>query len=151
MDGFQFDAWTRRVMSGRQGRRTALKTALAAAAAGLVGHAAGDEVAAAPRCPGRTGCGAECRETNRDCRCIRKANGDRVCVRPCCSDRACDRDGDCRDTEVCMRTNCCDVSGRVCVTKCTEPRPAYCDVTAGTAGADAAETPGAVWGTTAAE
>ena len=127
LDGPKFDALTRKVMADVQGRRTALKTAVAAAAAGLLGYGATEEAAARPRCPNNTGCDARCRDTDRRCFCIRRANGDRTCIHPCCSDRRCDRDGECRSGEVCMRTECCTRSGSWCVPKCTANRPGYCD------------------------
>ena len=126
MDGPQFDAWTRRLTTGVQGRRAALKAGLAAAASGLLGQASSEEAAARPRCPNQTGCNAECRNTRRNCRCVRRSNGDRICVHPCCSDRRCDRDNQCRNTEVCMETDCCTNRGTFCVQKCTERRPDYC-------------------------
>ena len=92
-------------------------------------------------------------DTKKNCSCIQKTNGNRICVRPCCSNRTCQRDAQCRGTEVCMQTDCCGPAP-VCVTKCTEPRPAYCDRQVPVpvmAGAGAEETSGAEWGTTAAE
>ncbi len=137
MDGPQFDAWTRRVMSGVQGRRAALKTGLAAAAAGVLGVRGSDEAAAAPRCPNRTGCNERCTNTNRRCSCIRRADGGRTCVQQCCSDRRCNRDRDCRNFEVCMETNCCRQRGSFCVPKCDARRPAYCDRQSGVAAQEA--------------
>ena len=144
MDGLQFDAWTRKVMTGVHGRRAALKTVFAASAAGLLGHGASDETAAAPRCPNRTGCTARCTDTRRECSCIRRSNGDRVCVHQCCSDRRCDRDNQCHSTEVCMQTECCTRRGTFCAPKCSERRPAYCDAQANASAAG--EDSGNAWG-----
>jgi hypothetical protein len=146
VDGSQFDAWTRRVTIGVHGRRAALKTGLAAVAAGLLGHGASDQAAAAPRCPNTTGCDELCRNTNKECACIRQRNGDRVCVHPCCSNRTCKNSGECRPTEVCMQTSCCGERS-FCVTKCTQAVPNYCNRMASAA----EETPGAPWGTTTSE
>ena len=107
---------------------------VSAAVAGLTGRAG--VAAAGPRCPQNTGCRAACRNTDKRCACIRNTDKKRVCVQPCCSDRGCRTDAHCRQGEVCLRTSCCD--RRVCVTRCSAPRPDYCVVTPAA--------PGARWG-----
>jgi hypothetical protein len=147
VDGSQFDAWTRKVMTDVHGRRAALKTGLAVAAASLLGHGAIEEAAAAPRCRrGAVSCESEC-TGRKPCACIKEDSGRRTCVHPCCSQRACQTTDDCRDTEVCMRTRCCG-NRAVCVTECSNARPEYCNVGAAASEAEAA---GAPWGTTTAE
>jgi hypothetical protein len=126
VDGSQFDALTRRVMTEVHRRRAALKTAMAAAVAGLLGHGAIEEAEAKPRCTGAADCNSTCAGTTKACACIEKAGGRRTCVHPCCSNRACQTNDNCRDTEVCLRTRCCGDQS-VCVTKCTKARPTYCD------------------------
>ena len=123
------------------GRRAALKTAMAAAVAGLLGHGAIDEAEAAPRCRGAAGCETRCAGTTKNCACIEKAGGRRICVYPCCSQRVCRTNDNCRDTEVCMRTRCCGERS-FCVTKCGKARPTYCGT-----GMAADEGAGASWGT----
>ncbi|CAA9585050.1 MAG: hypothetical protein AVDCRST_MAG19-4486 [uncultured Thermomicrobiales bacterium] len=143
IDGTRFDAWLRAAAAAPT-RRRVLRALAGSALAAVVADRTGEEAAAAPTCPARTGCDARCRNTRKLCACTRTASGNRVCTHPCCSDRPCADGGDCRAGEVCLKTDCC--GGPVCVTKCSEPRPAYC----GRSGATAATAGAAAWGATPA-
>ena len=97
-----------RTCAGAQGRRAALKTVMATAAAGLLGHGAIEEEAVAPTSPGTTGCLAFYLGTSgKNCACMQDVNGRRICIYACCSNRPCRRTSQCRNTEVCMWTRCC--------------------------------------------
>jgi hypothetical protein len=122
-----FDSLTKALANRTISRRRALRLAAASAlgAAGL--GVATREAEAAPSCPRRgAGCDRRCRDTNKECFCIRTVSDRRRCVHPCCSGRRCNSGDDCRRTEVCMKTGCCD-ERPTCVTLCTERRPDYCD------------------------
>jgi hypothetical protein len=123
-----FDDLTRALASRTISRRRALQLAAASAlgAAGL--GVATREAEAAPTCPRRgAGCDRFCRNTNKLCFCIRTLSGKRVCVHGCCSNRTCNSRGDCRRTEVCMKSGCCNEGQPTCVTRCTERRPDNCE------------------------
>jgi hypothetical protein len=126
---YSFDALAKGLASGTISRRKALKLGGAAIlGAGVLAFGPTREAEAA-ECGSRAGCGRRCRNTER-CRCIRTVTGNVRCVRPCCSQRRCDTNADCRNTELCMTTDCCSestASRGVCVTKCQEPRPDYCN------------------------
>jgi len=131
-----FDNLTAALANRAISRRRALQMA-AASALGAVGLGlAAGEAQAAPMCPRR---GAACEracsnDRGKDCRCIRTTAGNRRCVYPCCEPndtqvRGCNVVGDCRDTEFCMRTTCCDTPAGfegVCVRRCDASRDFTC-------------------------
>jgi hypothetical protein len=79
-------------------------------------------------------CQSKCRNTGgRECRCVHGVNNGNIfqtCVRPCCRNKPnkCNSKSDCRSTEVCMFTACCENTKHngICATKCGEKRPHYC-------------------------
>lgn len=132
-----FDELAKGLADGTISRRRALKlVGSAILGAGLLGSFTGTAGALSPKCSNGVGCSIQCTHTGgRDCRCVRIAEltstgtHKKRCVRPCCSNRGCNASSDCRSTEVCMYSTCCnDVKG-VCVTLCTEPKPNYCSNT----------------------
>ncbi len=121
-----FDDLASGLAGGTISRRRALKLAGASllGASGLAWFASPAE--AAPTCPRRgAGCSRLCRNTNKQCFCIRTTGGNRRCVYPCCSARTCTSGQQCHRSEVCIKSDC-GRGGSVCVTLCTEPRPGYC-------------------------
>ena len=123
-----FDDLTKALASRSISRRRALQLA-AASALGMAGlNIAAKEAEARPTCPRRTGCERRCRNTTKECACIRTTGGNRVCVYPCCSDVTCDSNSDCGENEVCLRSGCCNEGQKTCVTRCTAPVPDYCGV-----------------------
>jgi hypothetical protein len=124
MSADDFDNLTRALASRAISRRRALQLAAASAigAAGL--GVATREVEARPTCPRRSSCDRRCKNTRKMCSCIRTTEGNKVCVHPCCSNRECNRTSQCERGEVCLKSNCCE--GKVCVKRCTEPRPRTC-------------------------
>lgn len=134
MDGSRFDALTKGLAAATPARRTILRGLLGAAVASVAGR--GLAAADGPTCPNHAGCERVCKNTNKVCACVKISHNKRVCIHPCCSDRRCSKDGQCKHGEVCIKTNCC--GERVCVTRCTEPRPDYC-------GGTMAAAAGVVW------
>ena len=126
MSGEDFDNLTIALANRSISRRRALQLAAASAlgAAGI--GVAAREAEARPTCPRRTGCTRRCRNTRKECACIRTTGGNRVCVHECCSDVTCASTSDCGENEVCMRSECCGAQA-VCVTRCTAPAPDYCE------------------------
>lgn len=146
-----FDALAKGLASDTISRRKALKLAGAAILGGGV-LALFPQPAEAAECGSRVGCDRRCRNTNR-CRCVRTSTNSVRCVRPCCSGRTCNQNRDCRSTELCMTTDCCGSTGGnqgVCVTKCHEPRPGYCDRRKGSSTTTPSEDTSVVWGSNAA-
>ena len=137
-----FDELAKGLADGTISRRRALKLiGTAVLGAGFLGSFAGQAGAITPRCSNGVGCNNQCTHTGgRDCRCVRIAETTstgthrKKCVRPCCSNRGCNASSDCRSTEVCMFSTCCNDVRGVCVTLCTEPRPNYCSNTATASG-----------------
>lgn len=78
--------------------------------------------------PSGTGCDTQCTNTNKDCRCVRTTDG-RACVHPCCGDRGCETSADCPGSQLCLRSDCCGPFSSVCVTPCSQSRPAGCSDT----------------------
>jgi hypothetical protein len=120
-----FDDLASALASENISRRRALKLAGASllGAAGLLGSA--NAAQAAPTCPRRgAGCQRRCRNTRKECFCIRTASGLRRCVHPCCSERTCTSGSQCRSGEICMKSPCCGT--QQCVKLCSERRPGYC-------------------------
>jgi hypothetical protein len=146
---YSFDALAKGLASGTISRRKALKLAGAAILGGGV-LALFPQPAEAAECGNSAGCGLRCKNTGK-CRCVRTTANNVRCVRPCCSGRTCNNSGDCRSKEVCMTTSCCGSPGGkrgVCVTKCHEPRPGYCDRRS--ASGTNTETPAPQWSSDAA-
>ena len=130
MSSEEFDALTRGLASRTISRRKALQLAAAGAlgAAGL-GVATEAAEAATPTCPrGETpACNLRCQHSGgKSCRCIRTTEGKKACVYPCCSKRTCNSSSQCKTGEVCLGTDCCGGQS-VCVKRCTEKRPRYCN------------------------
>jgi len=131
-----FDNLTAALADRSISRRRALKMA-AASALGAVGlGVAAGEAQAAPTCPRRgAGCDTLCRNTNKECSCIRTVRGDRVCVYQCCTPnytevRGCNGNGNCRGAEVCMRSDCCPTPAGfegVCVRRCDRSSDFTCE------------------------
>jgi len=112
-----------RTISRRRVLQLAAASALGAAGLGVATR----EAEARPMCPRHgAGCAVRCRHTRKLCTCIRTSEGKRACIHPCCSSRSCTRSGQCRSGEVCIKSGCCSGGVKRCVTRCTEPRPAYC-------------------------
>lgn len=129
MSGEDFDALTKalasRTISRRRVLRLAAASALGAAGMGVVAR----EAEARPACPRRTGCTRRCRNTEKECQCIRTVGGNRVCVHPCCSAVTCGSNSDCGENEVCIKSGCCRDGIQRCVTRCTASLPDYCGAT----------------------
>jgi hypothetical protein len=124
-----FDELVKGVASGTISRRRALKlVGSAILGAGFLGTIPGVAEARTPKCRsgGGTGCTTPCRNTNKNCTCVKTSEGSRACVYQCCSGRGCSSSSACRSREVCMTTTCCGGVRGVCVTLCKESRPGYC-------------------------
>ena len=129
---YSFDALAKGLAGGTISRRKALKlVGTAILGGGVLAFFPAREAEAQDHCGDRPGCGRQCRNTRKNCRCVRvrSSAGTNVrCVYPCCSGRTCSVNANCRSGELCMVTDCCrGQTGGVCVTQCpNEPRPGYC-------------------------
>jgi hypothetical protein len=149
-----FDELARGLASGTISRGRALKlVGSSILGAGFLAFIPGVAEARVPKCSsgGGTGCSTSCKNTSKNCNCIRTTEGTRACVYACCSNRGCTSSSDCRSREVCMKDTCCGGVRGVCVTLCKESRPNYCTSGATTQSQTTTQSSGKqVWNTNAA-